>query len=304
MDFQQTLNALVDKLVTWLQDFVLLLPNFAVAVLIVLAFAVLARIARRIVIAGLSRVSSHLSINRLLGTIAHLTILTIGVFIALGVVGLDKTVTSLLAGVGIIGLALGFAFQEIASNFMSGIILLIRRPFQHDHIIESNDHVGIVREVNLRATVIQTLTGQLVHIPNNEILNKPIVNYSTGRRRVDLKVGVSYGDDLEKARRVTMQAVEAVESRDQNANVELFFEGFGSSSIDFVVRFWIPFQRWSDYMAARSDAVMRIKRAFNENDITIPFPIRTLDFGIVGGERLVEVLETTGLARSTPDKEA
>jgi small conductance mechanosensitive channel len=300
MDVQETMNALVDKLVTWIQDFVLLLPNFVVAVLIVLGFALLARIVRRIVTAGLGRLSSHQSINHLLGTVAHLAVLVVGLFIALGVVGLDKTVTSLLAGVGIIGLALGFAFQEIASNFMSGIILLVRRPFHHDNIVESNGHIGVIREINLRATIMSTMTGQVVHIPNNQVLNNPIVNYSTGRRRVDLKVGVSYGDDLEKAKNVAVTAVEAVAARDTNANVELFYEGFGASSVDFVIRFWIPFQRWPDFMAARSEAVMRIKRAFDENDITIPFPIRTLDFGIVGGERLAEVLATTGLARSTP----
>jgi small conductance mechanosensitive channel len=299
VNVQETANALLDKLTAWLQDLVLLLPNFVVAVLTVLGFALVARIVRRVVTAGLGKFSSHKSINRLLGTIAHLAVIIVGLFIALGIVGLDKTVTSLLAGVGIIGLALGFAFQEIASNFMSGIILLLRRPFHHDNIVESNGHIGVIREVNLRATVMHTMTGQIVHIPNNEVLNNPIVNYSTGRRRVDLSVGVSYGDDLEKARRVAVKAVEGVESRDMERDVELFYEGFGSSSIDFVVRFWIPFQRWPDFLAARSDAVMRIKSAFDENDITIPFPIRTLDFGIVGGERLTEVLETTGLARSS-----
>ena len=118
-----------------------------------------------------------------------------------------------------------------------------------------------------------------------------MINFSTtGKRRIDLGVGVSYGDDLDKARQLALEAVEAIPDRDPEGEVELFYQEFGSSSIDFVVRFWIDFQRQSQYLKARSEAVMAIKKAFDAHGITIPFPIRTLDFGIVGGERLADTL--------------
>jgi small conductance mechanosensitive channel len=118
---------------------------------------------------------------------------------------------------------------------------------------------------------------------------------------VDLEIGVSYGDDLEKVRRVAIRAVEKVSVRKPDTEVELFFEEFGGSSIDFVVRFWIDFAaRQADYLRARSEAIERLKRAFDANGITIPFPTRTLDFGVRGGEKLSEVLEEVGVGAGGP----
>jgi small conductance mechanosensitive channel len=84
--------------------------------------------------------------------------------------------------------------------------------------------------------------------------------------------------------------VQSLSQRDQRREVELFFEEFGSSSIDFVIRFWVDYRRQRDYLSPRSEAIMAIKKAFDDHGITIPFPIRTLDFGVVGGERLSEDL--------------
>ncbi len=299
MNLQDALNGMLDKLEGWLTDLFLLLPNLVVAVLVALAFAVAARVGRRVVRSALDRVSTHRSINGLLATAVGIAVTVIGIFIALGIVGLDKTVTSLLAGVGIIGLALGFAFQDIASNLMSGILLLLRRPFAADDIIETGGQFGTVREVNLRATVIDTPDGKVVYMPNSTVLGSALINHSArGARRVDLAVGVGYGDDLDKARRVAIEAVRGVEARDEDRPVELFYEAFGSSSIDFVVRFWIPYSRHTDYLGARSEAIMRVKQAFEQNGITIPFPIRTLDFGVSGGRSLTEALVAAGRAPS------
>jgi small-conductance mechanosensitive channel len=116
-------------------------------------------------------------------------------------------------------------------------------------------------------------------MPNKQVFENPIMNYTIrGTRRVDISLGVSYGEDLEKAKRVAMEAVAVVPSRLPDREVELFYEELAESSIDFTVRFWIPFETQKDYLAARSDAIIRIKQAFDANGITIPFPTRTLDF--------------------------
>lgn len=291
MQIQNALNDLITKLTGWVEAFILLLPNLVVAVVVSIAFGIASRLVRKGVQAAMSRVTSHPSINRLIGTIAGIVVLGAGLFVALGIVGLDKTVTSLLAGVGIVGLALGFAFQDIAGNFMSGIILMLKQPFRHDDLIETNGVMGLVKEVSLRATSIDLMDGRLAILPNSSVLNSTLINLSsTGQRRVELGVGVSYGEDLEEVRRVAIGAIERLEQRNRDTPVTLFYEGFGSSSIDFVIRFWIDFSQQADFLAARSDAVMAIKGAFNEAGITIPFPIRTLDFGEVGGNRLDEVL--------------
>jgi small conductance mechanosensitive channel len=296
MDINASVNDLLDKIAGWIESLVLLLPNLLVAVLVAIAFGLAARIVRGLVVRALGRVSPHTEVNNLLATVASLVVLVTGLFVALGIVGLDKTVTSLLAGVGIIGLALGFAFQNIASNFVSGILLLTRRPFAANDVIKTNDFMGTVMDIDLRATILRTFEGQLVTIPNSAVLENPIVNFTaSGQRRIDLPVGVSYGDDLDKVKRIAVQAVETIEYRDQSRPVELFYVGFGDSSINFTLRFWIDFRTQPDFLLARSDAVMKIKAAFDANEITIPFPIRTLDFAKVGGETLGEVFGKTGI---------
>jgi small conductance mechanosensitive channel len=279
MDFDQTWDLLARKLTGWGRAFVLGLPNFLHAVLTVVAIWLIAQGVRNVVRRLLHRVSHSEQVTYLLSQMVYIAVLTAGMFAALGILGLQKTVASLLAGAGIIGLALGFAFQDIAANLMAGVYLSVRRPFRRGHLIKAQDYFGIVQEVNLRWTELLTQQGQLVLIPNKQVFENPIMNYTArGTRRVDITLGVSYGDDLEKARRVAMEAVATVPSRQPDREVELFYEELAESSIDFTVRFWIPFETQKDYLAARSDAIIRIKKAFDANGITIPFPTRTLDF--------------------------
>jgi small conductance mechanosensitive channel len=295
----KTWNLLTAKLTGWIRALILILPNLLVAVLVLLAFWLLARVVRNLAGRLLRRVSHSEQVNRLVGATVYVGLIAVGVFVSLGILGLQKTVASLLAGAGIVGLALGLAFQDIASNFMAGIYLSIRRPFRVGHLIASRDFFGIVQRVHLRWTELRTQQGQVVLIPNKQVFENPITNYSvTGLRRIDLEVGVSYGDDLETVRRIAVQAVEEVSTRKADTEVELFFEEIGESSIDLVVRFWIDFtSKQADYLKARSEAIERLKRAFDENGITLPFPTRTLDFGVRGGEKLSEVLEEVGWGR-------
>jgi small conductance mechanosensitive channel len=298
MTIEKAWNLLVEKGTGWLQDLILLLPNLLVAVLVLVGFWLAAKLVRNLLQRILRRVSHSEQVNRLLSQTVYVALVAAGLFVSLGILGLQKTVASLLAGAGIVGLALGLAFQDIATNFMAGIYLSIQHPFRAGHLIKTGDFFGIVQRVHLRWTELRTQQGQLVLIPNKQVFENPIVNYSTsGRRRIDLNVGISYGDDLETVRRVAVRAVEEVSARRPETEVELFFEELGDSSINFTVRFWIDFAaKQADYLQARGEAIERLKRAFAENGITIPFPIRTLDFGIKGGEKLSEMLRETGVS--------
>src|SRR5688572_2005321 len=122
----EALQKVLDKLSNWLEQFIWLLPNLVVATLVVVVFWLLARLIQNLIVQFLRRVSSVEEMNRLVATFVSFTIFTAGVFIALGIVGLDKTVTSLLAGAGIVALAIGLAFQNIATNFIAGIFLSTR----------------------------------------------------------------------------------------------------------------------------------------------------------------------------------
>lgn len=280
------------KVETWLTGFIEMLPNLVVALLILIVFYVLGKIARKAVTNLLEKVSANKTITSLLETIISIAIIGIGVFIALSILQLDGAVTSLLAGAGIIGLALGFAFQDIASNFISGVILSIRHPFGINDIISTNDYYGTVIKLNLRNTILRTVTGQIVYIPNKSVFENPLENFtSTGERRVDLSCGVSYGDDLELAREVATEAVDKLENVQSDRGIEFYFDEFGDSSINFKIRFWVSFSKNPDYWSARSEAIIAIYKAFDQNDIMIPFPIRTLDFGVKGGEKLDGMLK-------------
>jgi len=286
---EDPVGLIVDTLRGWLETTLKSLPNLVVALVVAIVFWILSRLVRKALERGLARTPLPEPIRKLLTGVAGFTILVAGLFIALGVMGLDRTVGSLLAGVGILGLALGFAFQDIASNFMSGVLLAFRRPFEIGDRIETHDYEGKVEAISLRSTVLRIPTGESVRVPNKDVYGNPLVNYSeSGRKRIDLVCGVSYGDDLAKAKEVVLAALDGVPHRLPGREAELFYKEFGGSSIDFVVRFWVEYKRHPQFLEARSEAIQRIKTAFDDNGITIPFPIRTLDFGIVGGKGLGE----------------
>ena len=295
IDPSQAVQTMTTKLEEWYEGFFAMLPNLVVAVLVVLAFWVLARLARSVVGRAMDRATDNRALRGLLMAVTGIAVLGLGIFIALGVLKLDKTVAALLGGAGILALALGFAFQDIAENFMSGVLLSLRRPFRVGELVELSDYTGTVREIDLRSTLLQLPTGEQVLIPNSEVYGNPMKNYSrAGERRVDLACGVSYGDDLDEAEQVALAAVRQVAGRDREREPELFYTGFGGSSVDFVVRFWILETAQGAWLAARSEAIRRIHGAFGEHGIDIPFPITTLDFGIKGGEPLREQIAAGG----------
>jgi small conductance mechanosensitive channel len=225
VSFSEAFAKLQTKLQGWLEGVVLIAPNAIAAILVVVAFWLLAKAARRVVSSFVARLHASVQIKDLLATLAYMIMLALGVFVALGIVGLDKTVTSLLAGAGIVGLALAFAFQDIAANFISGIVISVRHPFHIADLIQTNDFIGTVRAINLRSTELMTPQGQIVLIPNKLIFENPIINYSrSGERRVDLAVGISYGDDLAVARKVAVEAVEGMRDRISGRKVELYYE--------------------------------------------------------------------------------
>jgi len=275
------------KLESWLSTAIEMLPNLALAFLVLIVFYVLGRMLRKFVRTLLEKATTNKTVIDLAETVMSVLIIGIGVFFALSILNLDGTVTSLLAGAGIIGLALGFAFQDIAANFISGLLLSIRHPFGIGDIIKSNDYFGTVQKLNLRNTIIKTPQGQIVYIPNKVVFENPLTNFTKNReRRIDLECGISYGDDLERVKRVATKAIDSIKKRNKNRDVEFFYKEFGGSSINFVVRFWVDFNTNPDFWEPQSEAIMALKKAFDENDIMIPFPIRTLDFGIRGGEKL------------------
>jgi small conductance mechanosensitive channel len=292
MDINKAYHLIESKLLVWLREFIRLLPNIIIASLIIVLGFYVAKLIQKLAHKIFHRFTQHDTISNLFSSFVYILAIGITLFIALSVLHLDKAVTSILAGAGIAGIALAFAFQDIAANFMAGILLSIRRPLVIGDLVKSNEVMGKVITINMRDTIIETFQGQTVIVPNKDIFQNSLENYTrSGKRRIDLTVGVSYGDDLDRVKQVTLQAVKNVTVLDQEQSPRLFYNEFADSSINFTLQFWINSTEQPIFWQGTSEAIMLIKKAFDENGITIPYPIRTLDFGIKGGENLSDSLK-------------
>jgi small conductance mechanosensitive channel len=301
MDFYRIIE---QKVITWAEELIALLPNFALAALVLILGIFLAKKIRNLSANLINRVSDRAIVNNLFVSFMHIFSLAVVFFAVLSILQLDKAVTSLLAGAGILGLALAFAFQDIAANVTSGIMITFRRPIHVGDLIETNGYMGRVKDVNLRDTIVETLQGEDVIIPNKDLFQNSLKNYSlTMKRRLDIDVGISYAEDLESVRQITLEALQNVPHRSER-DVQFYYTDFGDSSIDFQVCIWLNTHEQPKFREARSEAIISIKKAFNQHGITIPFPIRTMDFGIKGGMRLQEQLSAANNVKSLDEEKS
>ncbi len=294
-----------EKLQTWLEGGIKHLPNIVVALFIAFAFGLIAKVAGNILNKVLRRAFESKQIADLLTSIAKAFIACAGIFIALDFVGLQGTVTSLLAGAGIVGLAIGFAFQDITENFIAGVAMGIRKPFEIGDVIEANDVFGNVEEINLRNTLVTTFYGQRVIIPNKILFRNILTNYTVLKhRRIEVPVGISYADDPQKARQVIVDAMNEKDYVINKDETNVYAESFGDSSVNLLLWFWIRYPGEPNFMEVRHDAIVTIQRALNEADILIPFPIRTLDFDAKGGEKLNAMLSSSNFSDKSNERQS
>lgn len=288
--FKEAWSELVDKMGNWFSNLIVNIPNILLAVLILITSIFLARYIRKGVKKILAKTTDNGTVVGVISNFATSIFLVFMLFVILGVLNLDKALTSLLAGAGVIGLAVGLALQDPMINLFSGILMSVRDYYKVGDLIETNDFFGRIQNITLRSTIIITPQGQEVIIPNKEILQKPLVNFThNGRRRIDVECGVAYGDDLDAVKAIAIDAIKSSMNYTEAQPVEMYFTEFGDSSINFVLRFWKNVTAQADYLSAKDQAIIALKKAFDKNNITIPFPIRTLDFGVVGGLRLDEL---------------
>lgn len=279
-DITRAAEKLVEKLSGWGEAIILKVPNFLIAIIVFIIFWYIGKYTGKLISKYLLNRTGQESIKRIIARTSFIVIVIIGFFISLGILDLDKVLTSVLAGAGVIGLAIGLALQGTLNNTFSGVILSFLPNIQIGDWIESNDYSGRVIDINLRNVTIVQPENNLVLIPNSKIVEAPFKNYSrTTRARIILPVGVGYESDLEFVKELTMKVVAEHFEQKNNEEIELFFTEFGDSSINFVVRFWVDATDQREMSAEKSIAILAIKKAYNENDINIPFPIRTLDFG-------------------------
>jgi small conductance mechanosensitive channel len=254
-----------DQLLDNLMRFGLLLGK---ALIVFFALRIVARIILKITVKVLQRREMDEMLVKFIASIGNAFLMLIVVIASLNVMGVDTT--SLIAVLASAGLAIGLALQDSMKNFASGVLLLTFKPFGKGDYIEAGGTDGVVQNITLFTTVMLTTDNKEVIVPNAAIWSDVITNYNArDTRRVDMVFGIGYRDDIAAARAV----IDEVLARDDRILAEpqpyVAVAELADSSVNFVVR---PWTKTEDYWAVKFDVTERIKLAFDERGISIPFP--------------------------------
>jgi small conductance mechanosensitive channel len=274
----------------WEESVLDYLPDVFLAIVILILFILLAKFVKRITLKFYAKnIKVHPDIASIIASIIFFFFILSGVFLALQILGLEGVLTKMLAGAGIVGIVAGFAFKDIASNLFAGLFLKMYHPFKKGDWVNIDNSYGVVEELGWITTTINTVPGQEVFVPNQLIYNSTFTNFSTShKRRIILESGVSYGDDLEHVKSVALDEVKKIEELLPNEKMDFFFTKIGNSAYNFQLRFWIKFNSNDDFQKAMSDIIIRVKKRFEQENISIAYPVTTLDFGVKGGVNLFD----------------
>ncbi|MGB5257015.1 MAG: mechanosensitive ion channel domain-containing protein [Woeseiaceae bacterium] len=230
------------------------------------------RIAVSLVVRGLRKVLQRSDVDKTLETfvcnVVRIALLIVVIIAAISALGIQTT--SFIAIFGAAGLAVGLALQGSLSNFAAGVLIVLFRPYKVGDYIEGAGIGGTVEQVQILTTVLTTPDNKQVIVPNSQIMNSVITNYSAKEtRRVDMTIGVSYDDDLDKVRRTLEELVAADERILAEPECTIAVSALADSSVNFVVRPWV---KRTDYWGVTFDLTEAIKKRFDKEDISFPFP--------------------------------
>ena len=254
-------------------------PLIAIALVVLLVTWGISTAAQMVLRKALKHSRLRESLKELFHLLLSILIWVIGLMVAAVVVFPGLTPASILAGLGIGSVAIGFAFKDVFENFLAGIIILFRREMRIGDFIECEGIEGKVTRIAIRESHIRQTDGQLVIVPNAVMFKNPvIVRTDLDVRRVTVICGVAYDVDLDAARDVMTAAVKSCGTvRAEDHPVQVFAQEFGESSINFEVTWWTG-SAPLDVRTSRDEVVSAVKRALDDAGIEIPFPYRTLTF--------------------------
>ncbi len=216
------------------------------------------------------------SLKDLISKLISIAIWVAGLLAASVVVFPSVKPESVLAGLGLSSIAIGFAFKDVVENFFAGFLILLREPMEIGDVVECNDVEGRVEEITIRDTMIRKLDGQCVLVPNAMLFKNPVtIRTDREKRRVSIACGVSYDADLDEARQVILEATQGASTVLDEPKVQVLAQQFGGSSIDFDVLWWTASQPM-ELRQSRDEVVRCIKSALDQAGIEIPFPQRVL----------------------------
>ncbi len=259
-----------------MQEYLTLLTDwgqmYGLKILGALAIFIIGRIVIGILISGLKKLINKSfkdeTLTKFLGNLIRMLLLTVLVIVILNQLGIETT--SFIAILGAAGLAIGLALQSSLSNFASGVMLIIFKPFKTGDYIEAGGTNGSVEEIGVFTTTMKTPDNKMIIIPNGAITSGNITNYSAKElRRVDMVFGIGYGDDLKKAKN-TLERILKEDSRVlDDPPFTVAVSELADSSVNFVVRPWV---KSADYWDLLFDITEKVKLTFDAEGISIPFP--------------------------------
>lgn len=259
----EQMNTAVD----WLSQFGL---KVLAAVIVFIIGKWLARKISNLLKRGMERAGTDATLIGFVGNITYFGLLTMVVIAAVGQLGVQTT--SFIAVLGAAGLAIGLALQGSLANFAAGVLMIIFRPFKAGDYIEAAGTAGTVEEVQLFTTKLKTPDNKTVIIPNAQVTAGTITNYSArDTRRLDMVFGVGYGDDLDHVKRVINQVLAEEPRLLKDPEPVVAVLNLGESSVDFAVRPWV---NSADYWGVFFDLQEKMKKRFDQEGISIPFPQR------------------------------
>jgi len=267
-----------DGLTQLRQDILLALPFFFLGV-IVLAFSVLAswlvvRATRRLL---RDRVRSRLMRGVFAWTIGTFVLLA-GLYIVLRVSGLTQLALTVVGGTGLVGLALGIAFRNITENFLASIFLSMQRPFETGDLIEVAGETGYVQQLNVRATILMTLDGNIVQVPNATMYKESIRNFTASpNRREEFTIGVGYDDAIDKVQEIALAVMAQHPAILQEPEPLVLADALGKATVDMKIYFWFNGSEHNN-LKVRSSVIRLVKRAFQMSGVTMPDEAREVIF--------------------------
>ena len=284
------LSTLVDKMQLMLKDFIALLPNIILALIVFAIFFFIARTIKKVV-RNLTRDRRQArNLGMVLGRLAQGTTILVGLFIALSIVIPSLNANDLVQLLGISGVAIGFAFRDILQNFLAGILILLTDPFQIDDQIVFKDFEGTVENIQTRATTIRTYDGRRVVIPNSELfINSVTVNTAFEHRRLQYDVGIGYGDDIDQAKQLILEAMHQTNGVLETPAPDAIVVELAGSSVNIRARWWVAPPRRADVLDLQDQVLTNIKNKLTANGIDLPFPTQQILFHdqteVMDGER-------------------
>ncbi|MFN2289157.1 MAG: mechanosensitive ion channel domain-containing protein [Chromatocurvus sp.] len=286
----QVLNDLV-------RGFIRLLPLIVVAVVIVAISWIFARFMVRLLRRRLLAQSGSRLLREVMARAGGILVMLVGLYLVLRIAGLTQLALTLVGGTGLIGLVLGIAFRDIAENFLASLFLSLQQPFREGDLVEVASVTGYVQRLTARTTILMTLDGNQVQVPNSTIFKSTLRNFtSNSNRREDFIVGIGYDDSITCAQEIALKVLAEHPAVLQEPEPLVLVENLGASTVNLRVYFWLDGDQHS-WLKVKSSVIRFIKRAFQDSGISLPDEARELIFPHGVPVRMIE-----GESAVEPDK--